>query len=173
MPTHPFTTQQPTTKHPPPTTHRDLCARFRLAADWHGISVGPCDRICMLGVLLGSCWLGGELCVAAAYLLHGTFITSLPVRKWVGGCLAGHSGSVIQRLGGWCCLTNQYQQAENGSQTRCPDGYVVTENACCVAVFSCKFSCTRWCEYRLENILYHTVEDLKSIFKSNLYQISN
>jgi len=38
-------------------------------------------------------WLGGAMGVAVAYLLHGTFITSLPVRKWVGG-------SVVQRLGG-------------------------------------------------------------------------
>jgi len=43
-----------------------------------------------IGLLCGS---GAQMGVAVAYLLHGTFITSLPVRKWVGG-------SVVQRLGG-------------------------------------------------------------------------
>jgi len=45
-------------------------------------------------------WLGGAMGVAVAYLLHGTFITSLPVRKWVGG-------SVVQWFSGWVVLPDK------------------------------------------------------------------
>jgi len=60
-------------------------------------------------------WLGGAMGVAVAYLLHGTFITSLPVRKWVGG-------SVVQRLGGaaWQININRTKMV---LRTHCPGGY--------------------------------------------------